>query len=200
MRRALRFAVVAAVVCAAPILLHAQGDGLTRRTLTRDTVIDSVPCARHEKIPAEFHANGRLAGCFLARPWMLGGATLPTASWIDFTPTGRAKAAWLAKETLLAGVPCRGEGFKAWHTQFHERTGRLRSCFPAREVRVNEVPCMQGTFLREVRSGSQTVLALYDDGTLKQCLAARDASVGGVTLRKWKVVTRDSAGTLRSGS
>lgn len=200
MRRALRSAlgIGITVAFAAPTIGRAQNDGLSRRVLTQDMVIDSVPCARHDKIPAEFHTNGRLAGCFLSRPWMLAGATLPAGSWVDFTPESRAKAAWLATETLLAGVPCRGDGFKAWHTQFYARSGHLRTCFPVRQVLINDVPCMHGTFLREMRSGSRTALVLYDDGTLKQCLAARDVTVRGVALRKWKVVTRDSSGALHS--
>lgn len=184
------------VVGAAPLAGQARApDSVVRRPLERDSVIDGVPCAAHAKIPAEFHRDGRLAGCFVSRVVAVGSATLPEGTWLDRDPRGVVTGAWPAKETVIAGLPCRGEGFKAWHVRFHP-SGALQSCFLAREHRVAGIPCMAGTFLREVRSGG-TAVVLRVDGSLAQCVVARDGVVDGVTLRKWSRAARDTTGAVR---
>jgi hypothetical protein len=166
-----------------------------RRKLASDTTIDGVPCARSGRAPAEFHRNGRLAGCGLSREHMVGAHRFATGTWLDFNAQGVLWGAWLSRDTMLDGHRCRGDGYKKWSTRFHP-SGRLSGCYLPADTVIAGVPCMQGTFLREVRGGGHTSLQLYADGSFRRCQAARDTVVDGRAVKKWQVVERDSTGAL----
>jgi hypothetical protein len=162
---------------------------LVRRTLATDTTIDGVPCARSSRAPAEFHLNGRLAGCALSREHVVGTHRFGTGTWLDSNDHGTLWGAWLEHDTLLDGHLCRGEGYKKWSVSFHPN-GRLAGCYLTKDTVVEGVPCMAGTFLREIRGGGRTALRLDDKGGLARCQAARDTTLNGRVIRKWDVVDR----------
>jgi hypothetical protein len=186
------------LLCAtSPRTMRAQPSAdVVQRKLTSDTTIDGVPCARSGRALAEFHRNGRLAGCGLSREHTVGAHRFATGTWLDFNAQGILWGAWLSKDTMLGGHLCRGEGYKKWSTRFHPN-GALAGCYLTTDTVVAGVPCMQGTFLREVRGGGRTSLQLHPDGTFRQCQAARDTVVQGQAVRKWQVVERDSTGAVR---
>jgi hypothetical protein len=166
---------------------------LVRRPLTADTVVFGVPCARTQRAPAEFHLNGRIAACPLARDFAVGRHHFTAGTWLDLNAAGALWGAWLDRDTMLDGHRCRGDGYKAWSVRFHTN-GALAGCYLAADTIESGVPCMRGTFLRELRGGGKTALHLFPDGRFRQCMAARDTTVDGVQIAKWKLVVRDSIG------
>lgn len=163
-----------------------------RRPLARDTVIDGVPCARTDRAPAEFHLNQRLAGCALSRDHQVGTHHFAKATWLDLNAQGQLWGAWLSVDTKLDGHECRGEGYKKWSVRFHPN-GTLSGCYLVRDTVIDGVPCMSGSFLRELRGGGHSALWLYANATFRRCQAARDTVVDGRAIKKWQVVERDSA-------
>jgi hypothetical protein len=190
--------VISIALASLPRSLHAQpsppGD-IVRRSLPSDTTIDGIPCARSGRAPAEFHRNGRLAGCALSREHQVGVHRFAAGTWLDFNAEAVLWGAWLSKDTSLDGHLCRGEGYKKWSVRFHSN-GTLSGCYLAADTVIAGVPCMRGTFLREVRGGGKTALQLFADGKFRRCQAARDTVVDGHMIRKWQVVERDSAGSI----
>lgn len=169
---------------------------LVRRPLGADTVIDGVPCAKSGRAPAEFHkVNGRLAGCGLSRPFAVGAHQFPRDTWLDFNAAGTLWGAWLSTTTRLDQITCLGRGYKAWSVRFHSN-GRLAGCYLADDTVIQGVPCMSGSFTREVRGHGKTALQLDEGGRVRRCQAARDTTVGGRAIRKWDVVVWDSGGRL----
>jgi hypothetical protein len=67
-----------------------------------------------------------------------------------------------------------------------------RSCYLSADAMVQGVPCMRGTFLREMRTRGRTAVHLFEDGRLRQCVAARDTVLDGRAVRKWTLVDRRS--------
>jgi hypothetical protein len=114
-----------------------------------------------------------------------------TGTWLDFNAAGVLWGAWLDRYTTLDGHRCRGEGYKAWSVRFHP-SGALSGCYLAADTVESGVPCMRGTFLRELRGRGKTALQLYPDGRFKRCMAARDTTVDGRRINKWQLVERDS--------
>jgi hypothetical protein len=166
----------------------APAAALIRRALPADTVIAGVPCAKSGRAPAEFYIEGlRLAGCALSRPFVEAGHAFGAGTWLDRNAAGVLWGAWLAHDTPLGGHTCRGDGYKKWSTRFHPN-GRLAGCYLARDTIIAGVPCMAGTFLREIRGGGRASLALAADGRPLRCQAARDTVRDGVMIRKWTLV------------
>lgn len=182
------------VFLAVPQYVSAQpvpSDALVRRKLAADTVISGIPCAKSGKAPAEFHRSGPLAGCALSRAFQIGTHSFPAATWVDLNASGVLWGVWLSNDTQLDGHLCRGEGYKAWSVRFHSN-GKLSGCYLVEDTVLEGVPCMRGTFLRELRGGGHTSLQLYSDGKFRSCQAARDTVVAGRAVRKWEVFKRDS--------
>lgn len=178
-----------AVSAAQPVPVNA----LVRQKLARDSVIQGIPCARTRNAPIELYtASGRLAGCALATDFTEAGHRFPKGTWLDRTEQGVLWGAWLEVDTPLAGHTCHGAGYKAWSTRFAP-SGALTSCYLARDTVINGVPCMAGSFWREVRGGSKSTLYVYGDGQLKRCQLSRAALVNGRPLKKWDVAMRDSS-------
>ena len=167
-------------------------ESLVRRALAADTTIDGVPCARTDRAPAEFHRNGRLAGCALAREQVVGAHRFGAGTWLDLNDRGTLWGAWLESDTRIDGHLCRGDGYKQWSVRFHAN-GKLAGCYLTKDTVVDGVPCMAGSFLREIRGGGHTALQLSDKGSLASCQAARDTVLNGRRIRKWEVVTRTGA-------
>ncbi|MBY0491128.1 MAG: hypothetical protein K2R93_14900 [Gemmatimonadaceae bacterium] len=166
---------------------------LLRRPLDRDSVIQGIPCARTHDAPIELYkASGRLAGCALSTDFTEAGHRFANGTWLDRSEQGVLWGAWLAQDTPLAGHTCRGEGYKAWSTRFAP-SGALTSCYLAKDTVIDGVPCMAGSFWREVRGGSRTTLYVFGNGRLKRCQLSRAAIVDGRRLDKWAVIARDSA-------
>lgn len=162
---------------------------VTRVVLTRDTLVDGIPCAATGRRRAEFHRGGRLAECPLSRPFMRQGHAFGAGTWLGFSADGLLDYAWLATDTELEGHPCKGTGYQGWSVRFHP-DGRLKLCYLARDTAIEGVPCIRGSFWIEVTSGSRSALHLWPDGRLRQCQLSRAATVDGVAYAKRAVVQR----------
>lgn len=171
--------------------MPAQG---ARRVLHRDTVIDGIPCAPTGRASAEWHANGRLLECPVARDVVIDGVTLPRGSWPLLHPDGALHGAWLSRDSELSGHVCRGAGYKKWSVRFF-RGGALRTCFlPDSASTIEGVPCVPASFWNEVRGGGRSTAVFHANGRLLQCQAARAFTTNGHRYTKWSVVRRDSLG------
>jgi hypothetical protein len=175
----------AVVLLAATSLFARQAPPIRQVALTRDTVLDGVPCRRTGGFPywrkAELHPAGTLRACELSEQHVLTGHELPAGSWVYLDAQGTLEYTWLRRDTLLQGLPCRGTGHGGWQTTFHD-TGALRTCWLARDAIIEGVPCSRATFVGELRGGASTV---FDrDGRLLACRAATDFSHGEARFRR----------------
>jgi hypothetical protein len=170
---------------------------LERRQLTDTVVIDGITCAPTGSAYAEFHPSGRLAECPITRDTMLFGHRFPAMTWVGFDASGRLRAAWLSRNTLLNGFLCRGKGYKGYRVLFHPN-GKLALCFLAEDDVIQGVPCLRGTFWTEIRGGSKSAVSFRENGRLARCQVSRDFSRDGISLRKWQLAILDTAGRLRS--
>ncbi len=80
--------------------------------------------------------------------------------------SGKLRAAWLAGEETIDGVPC-----------------------------ASKLPLLGGAW-HALRLGAQAMAWFYDDGRLRQAMLARDAIIHGQALRKGEVVSLRRDGTL----
>ena len=78
--------------------------------------------------------------------------------------------AWLPRDVLLQGIPCKGTGYKGWAMRYHPG-GRLALCYLSRETTIDGVRCRAGAFLTEL-SGS-TQVTLHPNGRLVRCRPRR---------------------------
>lgn len=170
-------------------------DAIRYRALTVDTVIAGVPCAAGARPRTEFHLDGSLAGCTLSRAHTFPAGLIPARSWVDLNRDGELWGVWLSTNTALGGFPCRGEGYKKWSTRVHPGGG-LASCFLAADAVLTGIPCMKGTFWREVRGGGRTALHVHPSGRFARCMVARDVTIEGTRLAKWQIARRDDSGAL----
>jgi hypothetical protein len=166
-----------------------RSHGITRAVLPRDTLIDGIPCGATGRLRAEFHAGGRLAECPLARPFALRGHAFGAGTWLGFTADGLLDYAWLARDTELQDIPCKGTGYQGWSVRFHP-DGRLRLCYLARNAVIEGVPCIRGSFWIEVTSGGRSAVHLHPDGRLRQCQLSRAVTIDGVAYRSRALLRR----------
>ncbi len=79
---------------------------------------------------------------------------------------GKLRAAWLAGEELIDGIPC-----------------------------ASKLPLMRGAW-HAVRLGAQAMVWFYDDGRLRQAMLARDVNVQGHPFKKGELISLRRDGTL----
>ena len=79
---------------------------------------------------------------------------------------GKLRAAWLAGEEMIDGVPC-----------------------------ASKLPLLRGAW-HAVKLGAQAMVWFYDEGHLRQAMLARDAIIQGHAFKKGEVISLRRAGTL----
>lgn len=175
---------------------QAQPPVAARLRLTRDTVLSGVRCGATGKASAALHPNGALDECPLAIDSVMAGHLLLRGTWIRLTPEGTLDGAWLPRDAMLQGLPCKGTGYKGWAVRFHP-DGALSLCYLSREATIDALPCRPGAFVTEL-SGS-TQVTLHPNGRLRGCRLARAVTYRGTALRSGARVLLDSIGTLEPG-
>lgn len=175
----------------------AEGQEETRRKLREPANIDGVSCAPTRRTYAEFHLSGRLESCPLANDTTIGGHRLFAGTWVILDASGLLRAAWLVRDTELAGHLCKGTGYKGYSVRFREDES-LELCFLPRDIEIDGVPCLRGSFLTEVRGGGRTAATFHPDGSLAGCQLSRDFIRDGVRLHKWDRITLDRWGAAGS--
>lgn len=159
------------------ILRHPDGT-MRRGLLLEETEIEGFPC----RAWVWWHEDGRLDNLELARDLSVQGHPFPVGTRLFFDHEGRLAHAWLARETVLDGLPCRGK----WKidTAFHPN-GRVRAFFPPDTLEIDGIPCTASVF---------HPVYLHPDGHLRQCKLAREVTLAGRTFAKGEVLRLDEAG------
>jgi len=123
-----------------------------------------------------WHDNGRLDSVELARDERVQGHDLPACTRVFFDAEGFLAHAWLSRDAVIDGWPCRGR----WKidTAFHPN-GRVKAFFPPRAMRIDGLACAATVF---------HPVYLNPDGSLRECKLADDAVIDGRRLRRGDVV------------
>jgi hypothetical protein len=161
------------------ILRHENGR-MQRAYLVEETELDGLPCRRW----VWWYEDGRLDNVELATDLELQGHAFPAQTRVFFDRQGRLAHAWLSRETLIDGLPCRGK----WKidTAFHPN-GRVRAFFPPDTLEIDGIPCAASVF---------HPVYLHPDGRLRQCKLARDVTLGGLTFERGEVLRLDEEGRV----
>jgi hypothetical protein len=161
--------------------------------LSGEREIDGVPCTGR----VTYGDNGQLSACTLARDHVFaGGPRLPRGTRFGLDAAGHVTTAFLPATMLIDGHACFGDGSHDPMTAFHPN-GRLKFCNLAAPAAVQGVPCDRSTFWKWMRHGGAG-LALHDNGTLHDCLAAAEVTVGGRHYRRGEHVVLDRDGVPAS--
>lgn len=167
-----------------------------RRQLDQPSVVSDVRCAATGRHSADFFPNGALRSCPLASDTTIATHRLSAGTWITIDSLRRLEAAWLEKNTVLAGHTCKGTGYKGFHVRFRPGNGSLFSCYLARDTIIAGVPCLHGSFWTEVRGGSRSVAVFHPEGSLAGCQASREFTLDGVRYPRWTRIARDTSGAI----
>ena len=159
-----------------------------RRRLDTPQTSGGVSCGTTGRAYAEFHPDGTLRSCPLARDTTVEGNAFRAGTWITLDEGGLLRSAWLSVDTPLSGHLCRGTGYKGFAVTFHD-DGSLATCYLARDTVIDGIPCIHGSFWTEIRGGTKSAARFHPDGSLSGCQLSRDAVVDGKQLRKWDRVT-----------
>lgn len=153
-------------LCVRERSIERHGDGTLRAALLAvPAEIDGIPCRGW----ARFHANGRLEESDLARDFTISGQPIPEGSRVAFRENGDFWSTFLARDTLLDGIPCDGGPLKC-QTTFHPN-GRVKLTFLYEDALIQGVPCESSVFAG---------VHFDAEGKLIGCRLSRDATVGGV--------------------
>lgn len=170
---------------------HAQQPAPYRFKLTKDSVIAGITCGPTGRAYVVLHDSGKVDECPVAADTTIDGHYLPRGTWLRLHPDDRLDGAWLSRDTELAGLPCKGTGYKGWSVRFHPG-GALSLCYLSREAIVDGVPCRGAAFRTELTGSTQ--VNLHPDGTLHSCRLARDFTRDGVTWKRGKRITIPAPG------
>lgn len=173
--------------------LPAQPASTVRVRFAHDTVVAGVSCGPTGRAYAVLFTDGRLEECPLAVDTVIAGHLLPHGTWILLDRSGRLASGWLAQDTDLQGIPCRGRGYKTWHMRFHP-DGHLATCFLSQETTIDGVPCRAGSFWAELWGTTQ--VQLHPTGHLRSCRVAREVQREGTTIASGRRITLSDAGRL----
>ena len=159
------------------ILRHEDG-GMRRAFLLEETELAGFPCRDW----VWWYEDGRLDNLELARDLAVQGHDFPAGTRLFFDREGRLAHAWLSKDSVIDGRPCRGR--LKIDTAFHPN-GHVRAFFPPDPLEIDGVPCTASVF---------HPVYLHPDGRLKQCKLARAVTLDGRTFEKGVTLVLDESG------
>ncbi len=159
------------------ILRHENGR-MKRAFLVEETGLEGFPCRSW----VWWYEDGRLDNLELAADLEVQGHAFPRGTRIFFDREGRLAHAWLSRDTVIDGRPCRGR----WKidTAFHPN-GRVRAFFPRDSLAIDGIPCAASLF---------HPIYLHPDGRLRLCKLADDVTLDGRTFEKGQVLDLDQTG------
>jgi hypothetical protein len=155
--------------------------------------LGNLPGASEREVdrqPARFWA---VPTVLTVREEQIGPHRVPRGTRVHYTPTGRVRDALLPVNTVLQGLPVRGDGH-SWMTAFHPEGG-LATAWLARVTVIDGLPCTRATTLGGLLGRNDRV-TLHPDGRLASCRLARDTVYRGQRLRKGQRVFLDAEGRL----
>ncbi|NOT30327.1 MAG: hypothetical protein HOP15_07755 [Planctomycetes bacterium] len=159
------------------ILRHEDGR-MRRALLVEETEIAGFPCQRW----VWWYEDGRIDNVELALDLSVQGHDFPVGTRLFFDREGRLAHAWLSRDALIDGRPCRGR--MKVDTAFHPN-GRVRAFFPRRPLEIDGVLCAASVF---------HPIYLHPDGRLRQCKLAREVTLDGRTFEKGALLALDESG------
>jgi hypothetical protein len=121
-----------------------------------------------------FDEQEKLRSCTLSKDTTIAGQILPAKTVAYFNPEGSVTNCFLSRDTLIQGHLVRGWGTN-FETGFYP-DGRLRLGWLAQEEEIQDVPCAPFRFW------TNAGVSFHDNGKLKSCRLAKDATIQGKTI------------------
>lgn len=145
------------------------------------------------RCPFEYHQNGKLESCTLARMDTLSGQPLPAKTVVHFTSEGVFDWCFLQEDTEIQGHLCRGDGHE-FMTGFHPN-GQLKTGWLTNDEIIDGIPCRKYSFLasfKKIYGGTY----FHDNGKLRDCNLSKDFTIEGHEFKKGDYVEFDRDGKL----
>lgn len=163
-----------------------QDDGTKLGILAGDTVIDCWPCKQGFVV---LYPDWRPDELQLSRDYQRNGISMPAGTWVFPNGQGNPGICMFPHDVDIQGLSCRGSraGKSGVMTSFHDN-GKLKQFFSRETVVVDGVPCNGSVF------GSG--IHLHENGRLRQCELAEEATVGGEVYQKGRLLQIDPNGKV----
>lgn len=146
-------------------LEHYPDGSLKKGNLAEPAEVFGHPAKRW----VHFHENGKLRGLQLSEDWTWDERQLPAGTFLWFDSDQQLENCWLARDTTIEGLPCRGGG-KASTAFFPD--GSLRAVFLAEDSRIDGTLCKASIWIP---------VQFHESGKLAGCQLAEETTVGAVT-------------------
>ena len=140
-----------------------------------------------EKGWVHFYPNWSLKTFLTAEPLLVGTMSLPAKSWIFLDSIGIVSHCVLPQDQEIQGILCRGGGGVSGITTSFYRSGRLKSCYPSEDIRIDGIPCSSNIFVP---------VGLYENGLLRSCRLADPITRSGKTFGKGTRIAISPDGTI----
>ncbi len=162
-----------------PVIRNAAGE-----IITGPIEVQGLSC----QVPAQYHPNGQLKSCILARDDTLDGQPFPEGTRLAFTENGSLWRCYLSKDAEIHGYLCKGkeDGFR---TLFYSVNKPKRIWLVNDEI-IDNVPCAKYEYF------SRNDVTFHENGRLQSCKLARDFTIGHKTLKKGDDIKLDDQGNL----
>ena len=162
-----------------PVIRNAAGE-----IITGPIEVQGLSC----EVPAQYHPNGQLRSCILARDDTLSGQPFPKGTRLAFTEKGDLWRCYLSKDFEIHGHLCKGES-DGFRTLFYS-VDKLKRIWLARDEVIDGVPCAQYQYR------SRNDVTFHENGKLESCELSEDFTIGGHSFKKGDDIKFDDQGNL----
>jgi hypothetical protein len=136
----------------------------TRADLAAPQTVQGYLC---DKGPVWYYRGGRLLSCMVAKETKFGELAVPAGSWIHLEEDGTPEYVFLARDTQIGNVTCRGNGPEGYTTTVYAG-GKLKECWLSGDQVVQGVPCQGAAVLGNASA------AFRENGRLHSCVLSQD--------------------------
>jgi hypothetical protein len=141
-----------------------------------------------EKGWVHFYPDWKLKTFQTAEEVRVGTLVLPTRTWLTLDSVGQVKVGVLSDNQEIQGIICRGGGgVSGIQTAFYP-SGRLKSCYPAENIRIDGIPCSSNIFVP---------VCLYENGKLRSCRLSGSVTQAGNTFNSGQEIEVGPDGSIR---
>lgn len=141
----------------------------------------------------QFHPNGNLEVCSLAKAQIVSQLELPAQTVVCFNPDQTLRFFFLEKPTLLNGHLCKGHGHDWMQTIY--ANGQPKLLWLEADEIIQGIPCSAASFWGEITGGSAGV-HFHENGKLAQCKLSKDFTYEGTSFKKGHHLILDKNGKL----
>ena len=162
-----------------PVVRNAAGE-----VITGPIEIQGLSC----QVPAQYHPNGQLKSCILARDDTLSEQPFPEGTRLAFRENGDLWRCYLSKDAEIHGYLCKGkeDGFR---TLFYSVDKPKRIWLVNDEI-IDNVPCAKYDYF------SRNDVTFHENGRLQSCKLSADFTKREITLKKGDDIRLDDQGNL----